>query len=312
MKLKEFIKKYPLVPVFAVIFVAVWVVYGIYEIIYSTNNNNSQDRFEEVASNAFISSVSDDTASDNVVSVSENEETGPTEEELRLIAIEQRKKRIRDFYEVCGDREYYQYYIEGRPDFDTLYGYNDEIVGYLLIPDTKIDYPILQSEENGFYLNHNLDKKKSATGCLYIENYNESTFEDPIAIIYGHDMLNDTMFGTLNKYLDAGYRKKHNYFFVYSPYEVQVYEVAITSVVEDVHLLSILDDFVEVSDDTMMFYGFNGDEPVKLYDAFVNKTISHSNTYMTETPFTADDQLVVMSTCFRTGTRFIVVGRRVV
>lgn len=318
MKIGDFIKKYPLLPVFLGLLVAVWIIYGIYDFICDRNSDANQQAFEDLSASVFSASddsVSDSSVSDDSVSSNEPEEIideGPTEEELRAIAEAERKQRLADFYASCGDEEYYKYYYEQYPDFATLWEANEDVIAYLIIPDTKIDYPLLWSEDNGFYLDHNFDKKKGHTGCLYLEVYNDIFMQDPIAIIYGHDMLNDSMFGTLNKYLDGKYRKDHKYFFIYTPDETQVYEVAITSVVEDIHLLEVCEDFIEEDDGTEMFYGFRGDEPVKLYDAFVNKTISHSNTYITDEPFTEDDQLIVMSTCFRTGTRFIVVGKRIV
>lgn len=310
-------RKYPLMIVFAALLILVWVSYGIYNYICDKKTNDEQAAYEQLAQSVF-DTISNNTVSSDVVSentISENDieiDPGPTEEELRAIAEAERQQRIKDFYANCGDEEYYKTYMEQKPDFVALLAANNDVVGYLLIPETKIDYPLLWSEENDFYLDHNFNKKKGHTGCLYFQIYNDPDMQDPIGIIYGHDMLNDSMFGTLNKYLDGKYRKEHKYFFIYSPEEVQVYEVAITSVVEDVHILDVCEDFIEEDDGRVMFYGFRGDEPAKLYDAFVNKTISHTNTYMTDEPFTEDDQLMIMSTCFRTGTRFIVVGKRIV
>lgn len=331
MKFKEFIKKYPLIPVFVILFVLVWVVYGINEIMYKASNDASQSSFEEISSSVF-ETVSEEQVSGNLISnneVSSNEVSSNelSEEEKAFLlaqqqleaqqrekelAEEERKKRIQDFYNNCGNKDYYEPLLEQKPDFNALWELNDEVVAYLLIPDTKMDYPILQSEDNGFYLNHNFNKKKGHTGCLYIENFNSPEMNDPIAVIYGHDMLNDSMFGQLNKYLNGSYRKEHPYIFIYTPSEVQVYEVALSSVVEDVHLYDVLGDFTPIDEETMYFESFRGDEPEMLYKLFKEKGISHSNTYITDEPFTANDQLVVLSTCFRTGTRFIVVGRKIV
>lgn len=68
-------------------------------------------------------------------------------------------------------------------DFDSLQKENPDIYAWITIPDTVIDYPIVQSsEDNAYYLNHSAEKTDSASGAIYSENYNKKNFDDPITL----------------------------------------------------------------------------------------------------------------------------------
>ena len=67
-------------------------------------------------------------------------------------------------------------------------GVNPDIYAWIKIPETNVDYPIVQSsDDNGYYLNHDIYGEKKAEGTIFTENYNTKTFEDPNTVIYGHD-----------------------------------------------------------------------------------------------------------------------------
>ena len=93
--------------------------------------------------------------------------------------------------------------VETPVDFDELKKQNSDIYAWINIPGTSVDYPVLRCEDdNSYYLNHTVDKKKSIYGSIYTENYNGADFADFNTVVYGHNMKNGTMFGTLKKYRD--------------------------------------------------------------------------------------------------------------
>ena len=78
-------------------------------------------------------------------------------------------------------------------DFDSLQKENPDIYAWITIPDTVIDYPIVQSsEDNSYYLDHSAQKTESVNGAIYSENYNKKDFDDPITLLYGHNMTKRT------------------------------------------------------------------------------------------------------------------------
>ena len=80
---------------------------------------------------------------------------------------------------------------------------NPDVYAWISIPGTAIDYPVLQREnDNTYYLDHTIDHEEKTEGAIFTENYNNTDFEDPNTVIYGHDMRNGSMFKGLLDYRD--------------------------------------------------------------------------------------------------------------
>ena len=86
-------------------------------------------------------------------------------------------------------------------DFEKLWEQNEEVHAWLTIPNTDINYPVVQSKtDDAFYLRRGLDGKYSVNGTLFTEKgYNGTEFSDPVTAIYGHDMKSGAMFGRLQE-----------------------------------------------------------------------------------------------------------------
>lgn len=103
---------------------------------------------------------------------------------------------------------------------------NPDIYAWIYIPDTQIDYPVLQHPtDNLYYLEYNLDGSRGYPGCIYTEDYNEKDFSDPNTVIYGHNMKNGTMFAGLHKFEDSKYFEEHPYVYIYTEEKLFVYEI---------------------------------------------------------------------------------------
>ena len=114
------------------------------------------------------------------------------------------------------------------PEYKEIYAENNDLVGWLQIDGTVINYPVLQSdsEENSqFYLTHSFAKKKDKNGSLFMDYRNDFVDRDTNIIIYGHNMKSGAMFGSLKKYLDKGYLEKHSKIRFDTIYERGTYEV---------------------------------------------------------------------------------------
>ena len=124
-------------------------------------------------------------------------------------------------------------------DFDKLCSEtNSDIYAWITIPDTKIDYPIVQhATSNEYYLNYNLDGSKGYPGCIYTENYNSKDFSDFQTVIYGHNMKNGSMFAHLHKFEDAKFFEEHPYVFIYTPDRLLVYKIFASYEYSNDHLL---------------------------------------------------------------------------
>lgn len=113
-------------------------------------------------------------------------------------------------------------------DWDKLYKINSDIVAWIYIPGTPIDYPVLKSKDYDYYLAHDLYGKSSKYGSIFIDKrlYDEP-FKSENLIIYGHNMghWTDVMFGSLMEYKDKGYFKKHKYVYLYTPERKVKYQI---------------------------------------------------------------------------------------
>lgn len=114
------------------------------------------------------------------------------------------------------------------PEYQQIYAENEDLVGWLQIDGTVINYPVLQSdseEDSQFYLTHSFAKKKDKNGSLFMDYRNDFVHRDTNIIIYGHNMKSGAMFGSLKKYLEKGYLEKHATIRFDTIYERGTYEV---------------------------------------------------------------------------------------
>lgn len=116
---------------------------------------------------------------------------------------------IDDIIDINTERE------ETTIDWNNLKSINEDIIGWIEIEGTKINYPILQDNSNLYYLKHTYNKKYSSSGSIFTTN--ENPFNDEETIIYGHNMKNGSMFSSLGKYLDKDYLYSHQNFNIYTP-----------------------------------------------------------------------------------------------
>lgn len=112
------------------------------------------------------------------------------------------------------------------PDFDILLDWNSDIKGWIWLPDTDIDYPVVQGADNDYYLNHTTDRKKSIIGSIFIENKNRGDFQDDVTVLYGHNIKGGRMFSPLAGYKDQSYYELHPILYFYTPaanYRVELF-----------------------------------------------------------------------------------------
>ena len=110
-------------------------------------------------------------------------------------------------------------------DWEYLKSINKDIIAWIEIENTKIDYPILK-DKDVYYLKHTFDKMYNSNGSIFTTN--SYPFEDKETIVYGHNMKNGSMFSDLGKYLNKDFLNSHFNFKIYTPtcnYEARIFSV---------------------------------------------------------------------------------------
>lgn len=119
-------------------------------------------------------------------------------------------------------------------DFEHLKGINEDVVCWLKVNGTQIEYPVVQAKDNSYYLNRNLNHKYNNGGWIFADYKNKLDGTDKNIIIYGHNMRNKSMFGTLkdilkeewynneeNYILDFVTENEHQKYYVFSVYQIK-------------------------------------------------------------------------------------------
>lgn len=102
-------------------------------------------------------------------------------------------------------------------DWESLYKINPDIVAWVIIPDSEINYPVVQTIDNDKYLNTTFEGVKNSCGAIFMNCYNLADFSDQNTVIYGHNMRNGSMFHTLNLYADEGFYQAHQEVWICTP-----------------------------------------------------------------------------------------------
>ncbi len=126
-------------------------------------------------------------------------------------------------------------------NFHELMQINPDIYAWIYVPNTNVDYPVAQSGDNdddSFYLDHNVYKNYQFSGTIYTEKQNARDFTDPVTVMYGHNMLNGSMFATLHRFNDKDFFDKNNTMFVFTKDKVYTYMIYSAYQYDDRHILN--------------------------------------------------------------------------
>lgn len=176
-------------------------------------------------------------------------------------------------------------------DLQGLQRENPDIIGWLYYEPAGISYPILQDDDNTYYINHTYAGERNSTGSIFLDAWNSSDFSDPNTFIYGHNMRNGSMFGALSDIREEGTVREHPCFWILTEqgwhrYDIFSYYEADTS--ED----SFTIQFQDATE----------------YEAFLISIVNKSEEALDVTVGT-QDRIVTLSTCTSdSSVRFLVHG----
>ena len=219
---------------------------------YFYENRRGEEEFE---------SLREETETEETVPVEATEETVETEEETEETI-----------------------YCDPVYDFEELQAQNEDIYAWIVVPGTMIDYPVLQSETDNYYLDYNLDHSKGYPGCIYTNKCNAKDFSDYNTVLYGHNMRKGTMFGSLHRYEDREFFDTYQEIFVYTPDRRLTYEVK--------EIVKFSDVYIPAQYPV---------EEKEGRDAFLEATLAYTDDpvsyFRDDVEVSEEDKLITLSTC---------------
>lgn len=162
-------------------------------------------------------------------------------------------------------------------DFVSLKQMNSEIVAWLRIPDTKIDFPVMHARDNKFYLSHDYEKQFAITGGIFLDYRNSGDFSDSFSIIYGHRMSSGRMFSDVGKFKDKKFFDEHPKALLFTP--------------EKNYALNVV-AFASVAGDDGKIYGFSNYSTEESVKRVLEKAVN-----MRKFSLDLDRKYILLSTC---------------
>lgn len=176
-------------------------------------------------------------------------------------------------------------------DFSELSLVNTDIKGWLYIAGTPINYPVVQGEDNQYYLKHLFNKENNVAGCIFIDA-NNNNLKDDNTILYGHHMRDDSMFSTLTDYKNQAYYDRHPTALFVTP--------------DKKYLIKFFSGFVANTEDDAWQINFDSqNDKQRWIDNALQKSTFEANILPHMT-----DQIITLSTCsyeFQNA-RYVLVG----
>lgn len=187
------------------------------------------------------------------------------------------------------------------PEYAELIQQNPEMVGWISIDDTGINYPVVQ-KDNTYYLTHGFDQSNNTNGSIFMDERCSIVSPTINTIIYGHNMKSGMMFGGLKNYLQAGYLESHKYIQFNTIYEKRTYEIVAVCLSE-----------VQYQDeDAYRYYDFITSTSAQDLQDFV-ENVDTLAVYGNADGLTQQDKLLTLSTCnsYTEDGRLFVVAKQV-
>ncbi|HIT67431.1 MAG TPA: class B sortase [Candidatus Merdisoma merdipullorum] len=210
------------------------------------------DEYEELQQYV-LEEIPEENETDTAETENDTEETGTEEEQVQRVALSE------------------------------LQAQNPDTVGWIEIPGTGISYPLMQADDNAYYLNHTFSGKVNSAGSIFMEQLNSSDFTDLHTIIYGHNMKNGSMFAGLKNYSSPSYLVSHPTVYL--------------DLADGTHAYQIFSVYEAAADSDSYTIGFAPDEQ---YEEYL-RTIKGRSEYDTGVDVTKDDFIITLSTCTRSG-----------
>ena len=182
-----------------------------------------------------------------------------------------------------------------------LYQINNDFCGWLTIPETVVDYPVMhRSGDNDFYLSHNFDGEKDVNGLLVLDKRCTADGKEDHLLIHGHNMKSGFMFGGLKNYKDPAYCAAHPSICYDSLFNTRIYEI-----------FAVFLSSTNLADpQDFHYYDYIQIDSEESFDAYVS-SVKQQSLYPIDVSVEYGDDLLTLSTCdySKDNGRLVIVAR---
>ena len=186
--------------------------------------------------------------------------------------------------------------------YKTLYNLNPDLIGWVKIDDTIIDYPVMQGEDNTYYLSHNFDREEEKAGALFLDCNCDIVRGNDNYIIYGHHLTSGRMFSKLGEYESERYYEKHPYIQFDTIYEEGTYQV----------MYAFRSRVYDADEIRFKYYQFIDAQSEEEFNSYMRE-MARESFYDTGVKAVYGDRLLTLSTCDyqEQNGRFVVVAKKI-
>ena len=211
--------------------------------------------------------------------------------------VDDNKKIIEDIKEnIIIEPKEEEKEVEYNIDFKTLKERNSDVVAYIKVNGTNIDYVVVKGKDNSYYLKHNFNKKYNIAGWIFADYHNKFDENDKNIVIFGHSIKDGSMFGTLKNVLDKRWQENKNNLEIILVTEKGQYKYQVFSTYsidpEDYYINTIFDNDNE-------------------YSKFINIIKSRSN-YNYNAQVDSNDKILTLSSCNGDGKKRVVLHAKLI
>ena len=206
--------------------------------------------------------------------------------DLQEVVIEELSNSNED--DKNSNKENNEENINSKYNLENIAKINSDIIGWIKIEGTNIDYPVMQNMQNGdYYLHRNIYKNYSSHGTPYLAEYCNVQYSDNL-IIYGHHMNDNSMFAQLDDYKKHSFYESHKFIKFYSYYNGQT--------LEKTYEIAIVFKTVAYSEEGFKYYNYTNFNDIQELNEFLSNC-RNLQCYDTGVDIKYGDKLITLSTC---------------
>lgn len=176
-------------------------------------------------------------------------------------------------------------------DLESMQSMNSDVDGWIVMPDSEIDNVVMyDNTDSVYYIDHTRFGEYSASGSIFVDGYNNRDFVDFLTVLYGHNMRDRSMFGSLRSFKDKSYFDSHDTIIIYTENRKLTYKI-----------------FAAYTRDNNLILDYYDLETESDRQAYIDDIYTHDGYFNYDIEVTPDDRMIALSTCTGwTYTRYIV------